>query len=650
VDAAGSGAGFAWPLALCHKSPKEKPKEALTEAGTRRMIETDVAKGISGRLDPSRIRNFCIIAHVDHGKTTLSDRLLELTGTIPDRQMEEQVLDSMDLERERGITIKAHPVTMRYKAADGELYLLNLIDTPGHVDFSYEVSRSLAACEGALLVIDASQGVQAQTVANVQLALRQNLTIIPVINKIDLPTADVPGVRRQLEEILAIPAEEAILASAKEGVGIREVLEAIVARIPPPRIPEDGLLRSLVFDSVYDPFRGVVVHVRLISGEVSRGDRILFFSTGRVYEVKEVGVFTPKPVEVPRLFAGTTGYIVANIKSPEEVIVGETITSAQRPVTEPLPGFRRVLPMVYSGLYPLNPADFEKLKAALYRLTLNDPALQFSQEHSTALGPGFRCGFLGLLHMEIVQERLRREYEVEIVATYPSVVYRVLLSAGEILEVSNPVHWPDPSRIEEVMEPYVEAILLVPNENIGDVMQLVLEKRGSCQSTESADRRRVLLRCELPLAEILVDFHDRLKTITRGYGSMDYEPIGYRSADLVKLEILVNGDPVEAFSCIVAREKAQARGRALVQRLKELIPPHLFKVAIQARVGGKILAREDVRALAKNVTAKCYGGDITRKRKLWEKQKEGKKRMRAFGRVNIPQEAFLQVLRVDVGR
>ncbi|CAF0705263.1 translation elongation factor 4 [Candidatus Methylacidithermus pantelleriae] len=612
------------------------------------MSEKDSFHSFGQAVDASRVRNFSIIAHVDHGKTTLSDRLLQRTGTIPQRQMEDQVLDAMDLERERGITIKAHPVTMYYQARDGQTYLLNLIDTPGHVDFSYEVSRSLAACEGALLVVDASQGVQAQTVANVQLALRQNLVVVPVINKIDLPTADVEGVRHQLEEILAIPKEEAILASAKEGIGIDEVLEAIVTRFPPPSVPEDGLLRALIFDSVYDPFRGVVLYVRLFSGRISRGDRILLFSTGRTYEVKEVGIFRPKPVEVDHLVAGFTGYVVANIRSPEEVSVGETVTSAQCPVPEPLPGFRRVLPMVYSGLYPLNPADFEKLKSALFRLKLNDAALQFTQEHSVALGSGFRCGFLGLLHMEIVQERLRREYEVEIVATYPSVVYRIVLTQGKTLEVYSPAFWPDPSQIEEVMEPYVEAILIVPNDCIGDVLQLVLEKRGTCRSMETVDSKRILLRCEIPLAEILVDFHDRLKTITRGYGSMDYEFTGYRPADLVKLDILVNGEPVEAFSCIVAKEKAQARGRALVGKLKDLIPPHLFKVAIQAAVGGKILAREDVRALAKNVTAKCYGGDITRKRKLWEKQKEGKKRMRAFGRVNIPQEAFLEVLKVDV--
>ncbi|MGD9895980.1 MAG: translation elongation factor 4 [Candidatus Methylacidiphilaceae bacterium] len=598
---------------------------------------------------PSRIRNFCIIAHVDHGKTTLSDRLLQATNTIPERQMQDQLLDSMDLERERGITIKAHPVTMRYKAADGESYQLNLIDTPGHVDFSYEVSRSLSACEGALLVIDAAQGVQAQTVANVHLAARQNLHLIPVINKIDLPTANPASVKRQLEEVLAIPGEEAILASAKAGVGIEEILEAVVHRIPPPQPLADGIIRALVFDSVFDPYRGVVLYVRIRSGELSRGQKILLMATRSVYEIKEVGIFSPKMTSQDRLEAGATGYVIANMKSPLDVKIGDTLTSALHPASEPLAGFLDARPMVFSGIYPLNSADFEKLKTALHKLQINDPAIVFTQESSAALGSGLRCGFLGLLHMEIVQERLRREHEVEILATYPSVVYRVRLTNGKELEVDNPLRMPDPSLIETIAEPMVRAFLLIPTEQIGEILQLVLEKRGICESTESAGENRVMLRCRIPLSEILVDFNDRLKSLTRGYGSMDYEPAPYQAEDLIKLDILVNGEPVEAFSCIVARSRAEARGRAILSKLREFIPRHLFKIAIQAAVGSKILAREDIGSVGKNVTAKCYGGDITRKRKLLEKQKEGKKRMKTFGRVDIPQEAFLQILKTEAG-
>ncbi|CAB4244423.1 GTP-binding membrane protein [Methylacidimicrobium sp. AP8] len=600
-------------------------------------------------FSPSRIRNFCIIAHVDHGKTTLSDRLLQATGTIPERQMQDQLLDSMDLERERGITIKAHPVTMRYEAADGETYQLNLIDTPGHVDFSYEVSRSLSACEGALLVIDAAQGVQAQTVANVQLAARQNLHLIPVINKIDLPTANPASVKRQLEEVLAIPGEEAILASAKAGIGITEILEAVIRRIPPPEPFPDGIVRALVFDSVFDPYRGVVLYVRVRSGELSRGQKILLMATESVYEIKEVGIFSPKMTAQARLEAGATGYVIANMKSPLEVKIGDTLTSALQPAAEPLPGFQDVRPMVFSGIYPVNPADFEKLKAALHKLQINDPAITFTQESSAALGSGLRCGFLGLLHMEIVQERLRREHQVEILATYPSVVYRVRLTSGKTIEVDNPLRMPDPSQIDSIAEPTVRAYLLIPTERIGEILQLVLEKRGICESTESAGEDRVMLRCRIPLSEILIDFNDRLKSLTRGYGSMDYEPGPYQTEDLIRLDILVNGEPVEAFSCIVARSRAEARGRAILAKLRELIPRHLFKIALQAAVGSKILAREDIGAVGKNVTAKCYGGDITRKRKLLEKQKEGKKRMKTFGRVDIPQEAFLQILKTESG-
>jgi GTP-binding protein LepA len=593
-----------------------------------------------------RTRNFCIIAHIDHGKTTLSDRLLESTGTIAERDKQDQLLDSMDLERERGITIKAHPVAMKYQAEDGHDYRLNLLDTPGHVDFSYEVSRSLAACEGALLVVDAAQGVEAQTVANVHLALKQGLTIIPVINKIDLPNADVETVKKQLEDILAIPADEAIEASAKVGLGIREVLEAIVHRIPSPQAP-DETLRGLVFDSVFDGYRGVVAYVRVATGIITPGLGVKLLSTNQNYEIKEVGVFTPKMVPQPRLNAGDVGYFIANIKSTADIKIGDTLTDSRRPASNPLPGFQEVHPMVFSGIYPINTADFEHLKAAMAKLQLNDSAFVFQPESSVALGFGFRCGFLGLLHMEIIQERLRREYNMDIIATYPSVVYEVVKTNGEHIEVDNPANLPDMSVVEEIREPVVKCFLMVPNENIGDMMQLVLDKRGTVEHTESLDSRRVMISATLPLNEILVDFHDKIKTLTRGYGSMDYEPAGYREADLVKLEMLVNSEPVDAFSSIVHRDKAEARGRSLAAKLKEVIPAQLYQVAIQAAIGGKIIARENVSALRKNVTAKCYGGDITRKRKLLEKQKEGKKRMKAIGSVNIPQEAFIQVLKTS---
>jgi GTP-binding protein LepA len=593
-----------------------------------------------------RTRNFCIIAHIDHGKTTLSDRLLESTGTIAERNKQDQLLDSMDLERERGITIKAHPVAMKYQAEDGHDYRLNLLDTPGHVDFAYEVSRSLAACEGALLVVDAAQGVEAQTVANVHLALKQGLTIIPVINKIDLPNADIETVKKQLEDILAIPAGEAIEASAKVGRGIEEILEAIVHRVPSPQAP-DETLRGLVFDSVFDGYRGVVAYVRVATGSITPGLGVKLMSTNQTYEIKEVGVFTPKMVPQPRLDAGDVGYFIANIKSTVDIKIGDTLTDARRPALNPLPGFQEVHPMVFSGIYPINTADFEHLKAAMAKLQLNDSAFVFQPESSVALGFGFRCGFLGLLHMEIIQERLRREYNMDIIATYPSVVYEVVKTNGEHIEVDNPANLPDMSVVEEIREPVVKCFLMVPNENIGDMMQLVLDKRGTVEHTESLDSRRVMITATLPLNEILVDFHDKIKTLTRGYGSMDYEPAGYREADLVKLEMLVNAEPVDAFSSIVHRDKADARGRSLAAKLKEVIPAQLYQVAIQAAIGGKIIARENVSALRKNVTAKCYGGDITRKRKLLEKQKEGKKRMKAIGSVNIPQEAFIQVLKTS---
>jgi len=590
------------------------------------------------------IRNFCIIAHIDHGKTTLSDRLLFRTGTISERDMEDQLLDSMDLERERGITIKAHPVTMAYTARNGETYELNLIDTPGHVDFTYEVSRSLSACEGALLVVDAAQGVEAQTVANVHLAMKQNLTIIPVINKIDLPHADVALAKRQLEDILAIPAETALLASAKEGVGIEEILEAIVARIPPPQPTGAPSVQALGFDSYFDTYKGVVTHVRVFNGELKPGMHLKLLHSGKTVEVKEVGSFNPKPYVREKLEVGETGYITANIKSPMEVKMGDTLTDARNP-SPLLPGFKEIHPMVFSGIYPINTGDYEHLKANMGKLQLNDSAFAYQPETSVALGFGFRCGFLGLLHLEIVQERLRREYGMDIIATYPSVIYRVTLTDGTVKEIDNPAFLPEPNHIEQIEEPMVKVFVICPNEYIGDLMALITEKRGAVDHTETLDPRRVMLTGLVSLNEILIDFHDRIKSLTRGYGSMDYEPAGYRASDMVKLEMLVNSEPVDAFSCIVHRDKAEGRGRALAAKLKEVIPRQQYAVAIQAAIGGKIIARETVGALRKDVTAKCYGGDITRKRKLLEKQKEGKKRMKSFGSVNIPQEAFIQVLK-----
>ncbi len=595
-------------------------------------------------MDAAHIRNFSIIAHIDHGKTTLSDRLLHRTGTIATRDMQDQLLDSMDLERERGITIKAHPVTMIYKAAQGEIYELNLIDTPGHVDFSYEVSRSLSACEGALLIIDAAQGVEAQTVANVHLAMKQNLAIIPVINKIDLPHANVALTRTQLEDILAIPADTAILASAKEGIGIEEILEAIIVRIPAPKPTNAPSLQALGFDSYFDTYKGVVTHVRVFNGELKPGLQVKLLHSGKTIEVKEVGSFNPKPYIREKLEVGETGYMTANIKSPKEVKMGDTITDAKNP-SPALPGFQEIHPMVFSGIYPINTADYEHLKANLGKLQLNDSAFVYQSESSVALGFGFRCGFLGLLHLEIVQERLRREYDMDIIATYPSVVYRVKLTDGTLKEIDNPAFLPEPNYIEQIEEPMVKAFVICPNEYIGDMMALLAEKRGSVDHTETLDARRVMLTSLLPLNEILIDFHDRIKSITRGFGSMDYEHAGYRVSEMVKLDMLVNAESVDAFSCIVHRDKAESRGRALAAKLKEVIPKQQYQVAIQAAIGGKVIARETVSAMRKDVTAKCYGGDISRKRKLLEKQKEGKKRMKSFGSVNIPQEAFIEVLK-----
>ena len=595
-------------------------------------------------MDPTHIRNFSIIAHIDHGKTTLSDRLLQSTHTVSQREMEDQLLDSMDLERERGITIKSHPVTMQYQAQDGETYELNLIDTPGHVDFSYEVSRSLSACEGALLIIDAAQGVEAQTVANVHLAMKQDLEILPVINKIDLPHADLESAVTQIEDILTIPGDEALPCSAKEGIGIEEILEAIVQRVPPPKPTANGKLQALGYDSVYDPYKGVIIHVRVFDGELKPGTQVRLHHSQKTVEIKEVGSFNPKPYTRDRLGPGETGYITGNIRSPRDVKMGDTILDTRDPA-DPLPGFQEVRPMVYSGIYPINSADYEHLKNNLAKLQLNDPAFVYQQESSTALGFGFRCGFLGLLHLEIIQERLRREYDMDIIATYPNVIYRVVQTDGTELDIDNPVHMPDPSIIDWVEEPIVRTFIMCPNENIGDMMNLVSEKRGVVEHTESLDGTRVMLEGTVPMNEILVDFHDRIKSLTRGFGSMDYEPSGYQQSKMVKLDMLVNGDPVDAFSCIVHFDKAEQRGRGLAAKLKEVIPRQQFKVAIQAAIGGRIVARETVGAMRKDVTAKCYGGDISRKRKLLEKQREGKKRMKSIGSVNIPQDAFIKVLK-----
>ena len=597
-------------------------------------------------MDIERIRNFSIIAHIDHGKTTLSDRLLHKTGTISDREMENQLLDSIDLEKERGITIKAHPVTMYYNAKDGQRYELNLIDTPGHVDFAYEVSRSLSACEGALLVIDAAQGVEAQTVANVNLAMNHNLTIIPVVNKIDLPHADIPNVKRQLEDILAIPAEEVVLTSAKEGIGTDDVLEAIVQRIPHPTRTDTykESPQALVFDSYFDSYRGVVAHLRVFNGEFKSGMHVKMLHSNKTVEVKEVGSFNPKPYSRPVLTAGETGYFTANIKSPSDVKIGDTLTDPKKP-TEPLPGFQEIKPMVFSGIYPINSADYEHLKSNLAKLQLNDAAFFYQAESSAALGFGFRCGFLGLLHLEIIQERLRREFNMDIIATYPSVIYKVVTTDGNETDIDNPAYLPEANHISTISEPMVDAYLMCPNEHIGDMMNLTAEKRGIIHETETLDSGRVILKGRIPLNEILIDFHDRIKSITRGYGSLDYEHSGYEAAKMVKLDMLVNSEPVDAFSLIVQRDKAEQRGRALAEKLKDVIPPQQFKVAIQAAIGGKVVARSTVNALRKDVTAKCYGGDITRKRKLLEKQKEGKKRMKSIGSVNIPQSAFIEVLK-----
>jgi GTP-binding protein LepA len=595
------------------------------------------------------VRNFSVIAHIDHGKSTLADRFLELTGALQAREMESQVLDSMDLERERGITIKAHAVRLTYHARDGETYILNLIDTPGHVDFSYEVTRSLAACEGALLLVDASQGVEAQTLANAYLAVEHNLEIIPVINKIDLPGAQIEETKRQLEDIVGLDASHAILASAKEGIGTEEILEAIVSRVPPPRGDGSAPLKALIFDSWYDAYRGVVVLVRLIDGEVRPGMRVRLMATEQDCQVEQVGTFTPKPEVADVLGVGEVGFLIAGIKNVADAKIGDTITEAARPTAEPFPGFREMKPMVFAGLYPVEGHQYPELRDALEKLRLNDAAFHFEPETSAALGFGFRCGFLGLLHMEIVQERLEREFNVDLVTTAPGVLYRVTTTDGQVLEVDNPAKLPDAGRIATFEEPVIKALILTPAEYVGGILALCQEKRGVQQGLEYLASDRVLVTYELPFNEVVLDFYDRLKTLSRGYASLDYHVSGYWASPLVKLDILVNGEPVDALSVIVHRDTAYGRGRALAAKMRELIPRQLFEVAIQAAIGGRIVARESVKALRKNVLAKCYGGDITRKRKLLEKQKEGKRRMKRVGRVEIPQEAFLAVLKVGSG-
>jgi GTP-binding protein LepA len=597
-------------------------------------------------MDSRFIRNFSIIAHIDHGKSTLADRLLEFTGALSQREMMDQVLDTMDLERERGITIKAHAVRLNYPADDGNTYELNLIDTPGHVDFTYEVSRSLQACEGALLVIDASQGVEAQTLANTYLALSHDLEIVPVINKIDLPSAEPDRIREQIEQVIGLDASDAILASAKQGVGIKEILEAVVHRIPPPKGDPEAALRALIFDSWFDPYRGVIILTRVVDGSLRLGQKIRLWSNSTAYEVEGLGFQSPKPVACSELTAGEAGFVFANIKTVSDAQVGDTITDDETPASEPLPGFHEAKPMVFAGLYPVESHEHGLLRDALEKLRLNDSAFSFEPENSVALGFGFRCGFLGLLHLEIVQERLEREFNIDLITTAPGVRYRVTTTAGEVIEVDNPQRFPDPSNIAQVEEPIIDATVITREEYIGEILRLLEEKRGVQKKFEYIGSGRVLLLYELPLNEIVLDFYDRLKSASRGYASLDYHLSGHRVSPMVKLDVLVAGEPVDALSMIVHREFAYDRGKALIERLRKLIPRQMFEVALQAAIGTKIIARETISAMRKNVLAKCYGGDITRKRKLLEKQKEGKRRMKRVGRVDIPQEAFLAVLKV----
>ena len=600
---------------------------------------------VTCQMDPRFIRNFSIIAHIDHGKSTLADRLLEVTGALRPREMEDQVLDSMDLERERGITIKAQSVRLRYTAASGQDYILNLIDTPGHVDFSYEVTRSLKACEGALLLVDASQGVEAQTLANAYLAVENDLEVIPVINKIDLPGAQVEEARRQISDVVGLDATDAILTSAKEGTGINEVLEAVIARVPPPRGSRDSPLKALIFDSWYDSYRGVVVLVRILEGELQERTKVRLMALGQDYEVEQVGVFSPKPVVTETLGAGEVGFVVAGIKRASEARIGDTLTEVARPTATPFPGFKEMRPVVFAGLYPVESHQYPQLREALEKLQLNDSSFFFEPE--TSLGFGFRCGFLGLLHMEIVQERLEREFDMDLVTTAPGVLYRVTMTTGNVKEIDSPAKLPGTSEIQRIEEPVITAMILTPAEHVGGILQLCQEKRGVQKRLEYLSSDRVLVTYELPFSEVVLDFYDRLKTLSRGYASLDYQASGFWESPLVKLDVLVNGEPVDALSMIVHRDTAYERGKAFAKKIRELIPRQMFEVAIQAAIGGRIIARESVKALRKNVLAKCYGGDISRKRKLLEKQRAGKKRMKRVGRVEIPQEAFLAILKMD---
>lgn len=601
----------------------------------------------AGLSQQERIRNFCIIAHIDHGKSTLADRLIETTKTVSQREMMNQLLDDMDLERERGITIKSHAIQMRYTAKNGTPYILNLIDTPGHVDFTYEVSRSLAACEGAILVVDAAQGVEAQTIANLYLAIDAGLEIIPVINKIDLPSADIPKVKQQIIDLIGAKEEEIILASAKAGIGIEEILEAVVARIPPPPANVDKPLRALIFDSVFDAYRGAIAYIRIVDGTLKVGDNVRFFSNGKVFRAEEIGTLgiTKQPTSV--LETGNVGYLICSIKDVKDTKVGDTVTTAENGASEPLPGYKEVKPMVYSGIYPVNSEDFEEMRESLDKLALNDSALVYTPESSVALGFGFRCGFLGLLHMEIIQERLEREYNLNIITTMPSVEYLVYTTDGEMIKVDNPAKMPDAGKIEKIEEPYIKASIITTTEYIGNIMKLAIDRRGEYKDTKYLDTTRAELTFEFPLSEIIFDFYDKLKSVSKGYASLDYDYIGYRESDLAKLDMLLNGEPVDALSIIVHKSKAYEWGRKVAGKLKEIIPRQMFEVAIQAAIGSRVIARETIGAMRKNVLAKCYGGDISRKRKLLEKQKEGKKRMKQVGRVEVPQEAFLAVLSID---
>ena len=598
-------------------------------------------------MDQNKIRNFSIIAHIDHGKSTLADRLIEYTGTLTKREMEAQILDSMDLERERGITIKAQAVRSSCQAKNGEEYMLNFIDTPGHVDFTYEVSRALAACEGALLVIDATQGIEAQTLANVYLALDNDLEIIPVINKVDLPSADPDRVKHEIEEVIGIDASEAVLTSAKTGLGIEDVLEAIVAKVPAPSGISDSPLKALVFDSKFDAYKGVVLYVRVIDGRIKPGMKIKMMATNAEFEVTEVGVFKPNLVNVDSLEVGQVGFFAAAIKNVKDARVGDTVTDANNPAAEALPGYRKATPMVFCGLYPVENSDYDNLRDALEKLQLNDASLVFEPETSVALGFGFRCGFLGLLHMDVIKERLEREYNLTLITTAPNVIYQVFRTNGDVELVDNPSNFPDPTVIDHVEEPYVNATIIVPKDYVGAVMELSQEKRGEYENMTYLDETRVMIHYALPLSEIIYDYFDRLKSVTRGYASLDYELAGYRASSLVKVDILLNGEPVDALSAIVHREKAVSRGRQLVEKLRSLIPRQMFEIPVQAAIGNKVIARENVRAMRKDVLAKCYGGDISRKRKLLEKQKEGKKRMKQVGSVELPQEAFMAILKMD---